>query len=93
MSESKTLLENKINKIEKIMQTNTALSNQQLIYCNRQRKWKSEIIALREICHYQKAANLLIFKISFKRLVQEILQNETDMNQLSSRMSDENYRI
>ncbi len=31
----KTLSESKINKIEKIMQTNNASSNQQLIYCNR----------------------------------------------------------
>ncbi len=35
MFESKILLEDKINKIEKIMQTDNALSNQQLIYCNR----------------------------------------------------------
>ncbi len=42
MSESKILLESKINKIEKIMQTDNALSNQQLIYCNRQRENKSQ---------------------------------------------------
>ncbi len=35
MSESKILLEDKINRIEKIMQTDNASSNQQLIYCNR----------------------------------------------------------
>ena len=35
MFESKILLESKINKIEKIMQTDNASSNQQLIYCNR----------------------------------------------------------
>jgi len=37
--------------------------------------------------------NLLIFKILFERLVQKILQNETDTNQLSSKISDETYRI
>ncbi len=42
MSESKILLEIKINKIEKIMQTDNALSNQQLIYCNRQRENESQ---------------------------------------------------
>jgi len=41
MSESKILLESKINKIEKIMQINNASSNQQLIYCDRQRENKS----------------------------------------------------
>jgi len=42
MSESKILLESKINRIEKIMQTNNASSNQQLIYCDRQRENKSQ---------------------------------------------------
>ncbi len=35
VSESKILLESKINRIEKIMQTDNALSNQQLICCDR----------------------------------------------------------
>ncbi len=35
MFESKILLKDKINRIEKIMQTDNASSNQQLIYCNR----------------------------------------------------------
>ncbi len=39
MSESKILLESKINRIEKI---NNASSNQQLIYCDRQRENKSQ---------------------------------------------------
>ncbi len=42
MFESKILLESKINKIEKIMQTDNASSNQQLIYCNRQRENESQ---------------------------------------------------
>ncbi len=42
MSESKILLENKINKIEKIMQIDNASSNQQLIYYDRQRENESQ---------------------------------------------------
>ncbi len=42
MFESKILLENKINKIEKIMQIYNASSNQQLICCNRQRENESQ---------------------------------------------------
>ncbi len=48
MFESKILLENKINKIEKIMQTDNALSNQQLIYCDRQRENESQKSSLFE---------------------------------------------
>ncbi len=40
--ESKILLEDKINKIEKIMQTDNASSNQQLIYCDRQKENESQ---------------------------------------------------
>jgi len=36
-SNRKIMSESKINKVEKIMQTDNALSYQQLIYCNRQR--------------------------------------------------------
>ncbi len=42
MFESKILLESKINRIEKIMQTDNASSNQQLIYCDRQRENESQ---------------------------------------------------
>ncbi len=42
MSESKILLEDKINRIEKIMQTDNASSNQQLIYYDRQRENESQ---------------------------------------------------
>ncbi len=42
MSESKILLEDKINRIKKVMQINNASSNQQLIYCDRQRENESQ---------------------------------------------------
>ncbi len=42
MFESKILLESKINRIKKIMQINNASSNQQLIYCDRQRENESQ---------------------------------------------------
>ncbi len=42
MFKSKILLENKINKIEKIMQINNASSNQQLIYYDRQKENESQ---------------------------------------------------
>jgi len=42
ISESKILLESKINRIEKIMQIDNASSNQQLIYCDRQRENESQ---------------------------------------------------
>ncbi len=38
----KIMSESKINRIEKIMQTNNASSNQQLIYCDRQRENESQ---------------------------------------------------
>jgi hypothetical protein len=41
-SNRKIMSESKINKIEKIMQTDNASSYQQLIYCNRQRENKSQ---------------------------------------------------
>jgi len=37
--------------------------------------------------------NLLIFKLSFKRIVHKILQNQTDTNILIMKMSDVNYKI
>ncbi len=46
VSESKILLENKINRIKKIMQTDNASSNQQLIYCDRQRENESQKLLL-----------------------------------------------
>ncbi len=48
VSESKILLESKVNRIEKIMQTDNASSNQQLIYCNRQRENESQKSSLFE---------------------------------------------
>ncbi len=48
MSESKILLEDKINRIEKIMQTDNTSSNQQLIYCNKQRENESQKSSLFE---------------------------------------------
>jgi len=38
----KTLSESKINKVQKIMQTDNALSYQQLIYCDSQRENESQ---------------------------------------------------
>ncbi len=38
----KTLSESKINKVQKIIQTNNASSYQQLIYCNSQRENESQ---------------------------------------------------
>jgi len=38
----KTLSESKINKVQKIMQTDNASSYQQLIYCNSQRENESQ---------------------------------------------------
>ncbi len=49
------------------------------------RKFKQEIVALREIRRYQKDANLLILKLYFKRVIREIVRNQTSMN--------EDYRI
>jgi len=37
--------------------------------------------------------NLLIFKLSFERIVHEILQNQADINKFIMRMSNVNYRI
>ncbi len=48
MSESNILLESKINRIEKIMQTDNASSNQQSIYCDRQRENESQKSSLFE---------------------------------------------
>jgi len=48
MSESKILLKSKINRIKKTMQTDNALSNQQLIYCDRQRENESQKSSLFE---------------------------------------------
>ncbi len=42
MFESKILLEDKINRIQKIMQIDNASNNQQLIYCDRQRENESQ---------------------------------------------------
>ncbi len=38
----KTLSESKINKVQKIMQTDNASSYQQLVYCNSQRENESQ---------------------------------------------------
>ncbi len=60
----KTLSESKINKVQKIMQTNNASSYQQLIYCNSQRENESQksshferyiIIREMQICWYQRS--------------------------------------
>jgi hypothetical protein len=41
-SDRKIMFESKINRVEKIMQTDNASSYQQLIYCNRQRENESQ---------------------------------------------------
>jgi hypothetical protein len=41
-SDRKIMSESKINKVEKIMQTDNTSSYQQLIYCDRQRENKSQ---------------------------------------------------
>ncbi len=60
----KTLSESKINRIQKIMQTNNALSYQQLIYRNSQRENESQkslhferyvVIREMQICWYQRS--------------------------------------
>ncbi len=60
----KTLSESKINRIQKIMQTDNALSYQQLIYCNSQRENESQkllhfkryiIIKEMQICWYWRS--------------------------------------
>jgi len=48
-SDRKIMSENKINKVEKIMQTDNASSYQQLIYCNRQRENESQKLLLFKI--------------------------------------------
>jgi len=45
------------------------------------RKFKQEIVVLREIRRYQKDANLLILKLCFERVVREIVRNQTSMNE------------
>ncbi len=45
------------------------------------RKFKQEIVALREIRRYQKDANLLILKLYFERIIREIIRNQTSMNE------------
>ncbi len=60
----KTLSESKINKVQKIMQTDNASSYQQLIYCDSQKENESQkslhfkryiVIRKMQICWYQRS--------------------------------------
>lgn len=54
----------------------------------KKRRWKPGTVALRDIRHYQRSTKTLIPKLSFRRLVQEVLQeygHTQDITRLSKK--------